>query len=173
MSETATCRERLAAYCVGNGLDLGFGGDPIVRSAICIDRAETDSARSHHERPSPTHIVGDIWHLRWFVDGSLDYVYSSHALEDAKDTRAVLKEWLRVIRPGGYLVLFLPDQKTYEAHCRQHGNAPNAAHIHADFSLAFVCAHLLTLGVKQKDIVHSQFPVPNNAYSFDLVVQKR
>lgn len=173
MSETATCRERLAKYCRGTGLDLGFGGDPIVPTAVCIDRDEGSGARSHNDNPTPTHIIGNIWKLQWFQDGTLDYVYSSHALEDATETREVLKEWLRVIRLGGCLVLFLPDQKTYEAHCRQHGNAPNAAHIHADFSLNFVREHLFALGVKPDDIIHELFPVPNNAYSFDIVVRKR
>ena len=36
--------------------------------------------------------------LYWFRDGVLDYVYSSHLLEDYVDTEAVLREWLRVLR---------------------------------------------------------------------------
>lgn len=168
MSETATCRERLAKYCVGTGVDLGFGGDPITPAAICIDRDERSGARSHHDHPMPTHIVGDIWNLQWFQDGALDYIYSSHALEDAINTQAVLSEWMRVVRPGGLLVLFLPDQKTYEAYCRKEGSSPNAAHVHADFSLEFVKSRL----PEKSKIISEVWPFPGNPYSFALVAQK-
>lgn len=168
MSETATCRERLVQFCFGNGLDLGFGGDPILPSSICIDRAEDHAGRSKCKVPSPTHIIGDIETLPWFKDGSLDYVFSSHALEDFNDTAGVMKEWLRVIRPGGHLVLFLPDQKTYEQHCRDHNHPPNKAHIHADFSLEFVKARLPS----NTEVVLEQWPFMGNAYSFALVVKK-
>lgn len=168
MSETATCRERLAIYCSGNGLDLGFGGDPILPSSICIDRAENDIGRSRRDNPSPTHIVGNIWNLEWFRDDCMDYVFSSHALEDAEDTHAVLVEWVRVIRPGGRLVLFLPDQKTYEEDCLRRGYPPNKAHIHADFSLEFVKAKL----PDNTEVLFEQWPFPGNPYSFALVAKK-
>lgn len=171
MSETATCRERLAKYCTGNGLDLGFGGDPITPSAICVDRCESHLGRSHAGE-QPTHIVGDIGDLYWFADNSLDYVFSSHALEDAVDTTAWLKEWLRVLMPGGKLVLFLPDQQTYVDHCKKNGSLPNQAHAHDDFSLQFVKDRLAGIGYASETIVHEMFPVPGNPYSFDLVVQK-
>ncbi len=35
--ETSKCRERMQRYCVGYGLDVGYGGDPIVPSAITVD----------------------------------------------------------------------------------------------------------------------------------------
>jgi len=36
-SETSKCRDRLSKFCTGCGLDIGFGGDPIVEHAIRID----------------------------------------------------------------------------------------------------------------------------------------
>lgn len=167
MSETATCRERLAPFCAGNGLDIGAGGDPIVPWAICLDRAEADGRRAH-VGTSPTQLVGDAACLRWFRDGELDFVYSSHCLEDFKDTAAVLREWQRVLRHGGRLVLFLPDQAAYLADCAAKGTLPNQAHIHAEFSLAFVKARLPS-GLR---VIHEQWPVPNNPYSFDLVCER-
>lgn len=168
MSETDTCRERLSPFCVGNGLDLGFGGSSILPSAICIDRAEGHGSRSHHSNPSPTHIAGDIETLPWFKDDSLDYVFSSHALEDFQDTAGVIKEWLRVIKPGGHLVLFLPDQKTYEEDCRKNNSPPNMAHVHADFSLEFVKARLPA----NAEVVYQEWPFTGNPYSFALVARK-
>lgn len=172
MSETSACRSRLIPYCLGNGLDLGFGGDPISSTAICIDRGPNHHLRAVDPNATPTHIVGDVTSLYWFADGVLDFVFSSHCLEDFQDTKTILMEWLRVIKPGGYLVLYLPDQTAYEAHCFKHGTLPNQAHIHAHFSLFFVVEILHNIGIKNTDIVHSLWPVPNNPYSFDLVIKK-
>jgi len=36
-SETSKCRSRLARYCVGAGIDIGAGGDPIVPTAVIVD----------------------------------------------------------------------------------------------------------------------------------------
>ena len=36
-SETSKCRPRLAKFCVGYGIDIGPGGDPIVPAAIRVD----------------------------------------------------------------------------------------------------------------------------------------
>lgn len=171
-SETSTCRETLAPYCVGNGIDIGAGSDAIVPTAICIDRAENAPDRAH-VGTSPTHLVGDAANLYWFKDGCLDYAFSSHVLEDFEDTTAVLKEWLRVIRPGGNLVLFLPDQQAYVAHCRANGSLPNQAHKHDDFSLQYVIKCLCECGFKESNLVHMSWPFKGNPYSFSLVVRKK
>lgn len=168
-SETSTCRERLAKFCVGNGLDIGAGGDAFIPNAICIDRAPGDPSRAN-TGTSPTHLVGDAWKLHWFSDGVLDFVASSHTLEDAQDTESVLREWIRVLKPGGHLVLFLPDEQVYRAHCKRTGQPYNFAHQHSEFSLRYVQEILDRIG--QTKTVHALWPVPNNAYSFDLVVQK-
>ena len=172
MSETQSCRERLSLYCAGNGLDLGFGGDAILLSAITVDRELADPLRAKVSHSDPTHLVGDVSDLRWFKDNVMDYVFSSHVLEDFQDTSTLLAEWLRVLRPGGNLVLFLPDQAAYEAHCAKHHTLPNQAHIHSNFSLEFVLKALSSIGVDSNCVVYSKWPVENNPYSFDLVIRK-
>jgi len=37
VSETSKCRDSLAPFCNGDGVDIGYGGDPIVPNAICMD----------------------------------------------------------------------------------------------------------------------------------------
>src|SRR6516165_1499209 len=116
-SETSKCRERLAPFCLGYGVDLGFGGDPITETAIRIDMPHPYARTGSYE----VQLGGDATKLHWFNDNVLDYVYSSHLLEDFEDTRTILLEWLRVLRPGGRLIVFCPDEQVYREHCRRTG----------------------------------------------------
>jgi predicted SAM-dependent methyltransferase len=163
-SETSKCRASLAPYCLGDGIDIGFGGDPIVPHAICMDMFQAYAQYETHVQ----HLHGDAKDLHWFQDNSLDFIYSSHVLEDFHDTRAILDEWLRVLKPGGNLVLYLPDEQTYRDYCRSQGKPPNSHHVHEHFSLLHVknaISHRNDL-----EIIHEKFPV--GIYSFELVLQK-
>jgi SAM-dependent methyltransferase len=57
---------------------------------------------------------GDAQFLEGVKDGAFDFVHSSHCLEHLKDPREGLTNWLRVVRPGGYLVVTIPDEDLYE-----------------------------------------------------------
>ena len=163
-SETSKCRARLRPFCVGCGLDIGPGGDPICDSAIRIDLAEPYS----HVGKYSVQLTGDASQLSWFRDGVLDYVYSSHVLEDFADTEKVLCEWLRVLKPGGRLVLFCPDEQAFRNHCRETGQPYNPAHKHADFSIERVRNFLARIG--SASIVH-EVPLIDK-YSWELVCVK-
>lgn len=163
-SETSKCRPRLAPYCTGDGVDLGFGGDPIVATALRIDRPDQYGRAGS----VPAQFRGDASDLRWFRDGVLDYVYSSHLLEDFADTEGVLREWWRVLKPGGRLIIFCPDEQVYRRHCAETGQHYNTHHVHADFSLAVVKAHLQRIG--RHRVLH-ELPLVD-LYSWDLVAEK-
>jgi len=50
-----------------------------------------------------------------FKDGTLDYVLSSHVIEHFFDPIKALKEWHRVIKPGGYIFIIAPHKdRTFE-----------------------------------------------------------
>jgi predicted SAM-dependent methyltransferase len=169
MGEVDGCREWLSGWCTGCGLDIGHGGNLIVPWAIGLDRPEGYPHRAHCGN-FPTHLTHDASALP-FKDGMLDFVFSSHCLEDFEDTTAILNEWLRVIRRGGYLVLFLPDQKRYDAHCKRNGALPNQDHKHKDFGMNFV-AHKLDGVNTTWEFSHIKDPVEYNPYSFELVIKK-
>ncbi len=51
-------------------------------------------------------------------DRSYDFVLFSHALEHVANPVKALREWARVLRPGGALVLVLPDyRRTFGSRC--------------------------------------------------------
>jgi hypothetical protein len=167
MSETTLCRDRLAKYCQGNGLDLGAGGDPIVNSAIIVDLSAPYASVGDH----PRNLAGNASCLYWFTDECLDYVYSSHLLEDfpPEETLDIVLEWLRVLRVGGHLVLYLPDEQVYRAHCRKTGQDHNPSHSNPDFSLKWFEEFLLP-SLPNVAVCHSAARV--EAYSFELVIKK-
>jgi predicted SAM-dependent methyltransferase len=164
VSETSKCRARLAPYCTGFGVDLGFGGDPITPHAVRVDFGTPYTAVG----AQPVQLGGDCSRLHWFRDGVLDFVYSSHVLEDFDDTEAVLREWIRVLKPGGRLVLFCPDEQRFRAHCARTGQSYNPHHKHAHFSLPFVKGLLDRIG--ETRVIYENPDV--DLYSWDLVVER-
>lgn len=163
-SETSKCRARLAPYCVGDGADLGFGGDPITPAAIRMDMPSQYGTVGEF----PAQLHGDAANLVWFRDGVLDYIFSSHLLEDFQDTESVLREWLRVLKPGGRLIVFCPDEQRFRAHCARTGQPYNPHHIHAHFSLDYVKGLLDRIGGTRLVCENPDVDI----YSWDLVVEK-
>lgn len=53
----------------------------------------------------------DIADLPMFSDNSVDLIYTSHSFEyfDRQEGERVLKEWYRVLKPGGILRIAVPD----------------------------------------------------------------
>lgn len=131
-SETAKIKNKIQPYLIAkDGLDIGYGGDPIINTAICIDLPVPYTKFGEH----PQHLHGDGTKLYWFKDKTLDYIYSSHLLEDFEDPKPVIKEWLRVIKIGGLLILFLPNENKYRKHCDRVGATYNGQHKNLDMSL--------------------------------------
>jgi uncharacterized protein (TIGR02246 family) len=167
-SETSKARPRLSKFCQGNGIDLGYGGDPVVPSAITMDLPNPYTKLGSY----PQNLAGDARDLYWFKDNVLDYVYSSHLLEDfpAEETALVIREWLRVIKVGGVLVLYGPDEQAYRAYCQRLRQVPNAAHKIKNFGLKYLKEVMEKNFQGKYSLVHEIELI--DEYCFDLVVRK-
>lgn len=164
MSETRSCRKRLIKFCEGCGVDLGCGHDKIRPEALGFDKPNPYAKVGN----DLIELRGDATDLNMFNDNVLDYVYSSHLLEDFDNTEEVLREWVRVVKPGGKIVLYLPDQQVYVKSCKERGCVPNGAHKIYNFNKELVkkCAENIG-GLK---VIHETDIV--GTYSFDLVFEK-
>lgn len=62
--------------------------------------------------------------LDLFTSASVDCAFSSHLLEhfDYEKVPAVLSEWMRVLKPKGYLCLYLPAEGDYPSVGHPHAN---------------------------------------------------
>lgn len=134
MSETSKYRHLTAKYCMGYGVDIGTGGyDPVVPHAISVElpAAEFDHYTGGRKSDFPIHLGCGALDLP-FKDQSLDFVYSSHLIEDFFDWVPPIKEWTRVVKIGGYIVLLYPDKVlwNYAIEC---GQPPNNSHRHEGF----------------------------------------
>lgn len=121
-------------YLVGNGVDIGCGSNPVVPWAIALDLPPKEYAwyHSNHEPGRCIQWGGDARSLP-FKDGTCDFVYSSHLIEDFADWTPILREWTRVVKPGGYLVIMLPDRELWGEAIRK-GQPPNCEHRHESFA---------------------------------------
>lgn len=134
MSETKAARSVLSRFCNGLGLDIGFGGSAIVESAITFDMPQPYTFLEERHKQI---LQGDCRHLEFICNNVLDYIYSSHLLEDFTyaELIPILTEWRRTLKPGGLLVINCPDQQKYVKHCQITGQGYNSAHKENDFSL--------------------------------------
>lgn len=98
----------LAPYTRGRVLDIGSGHFKALPHFIGVDNGAEWGPRG-------VDVKADAHDLSLFSDGSCDAVFSSHLLEHIhyEDVSAVLKEWMRVVKMGGYLILYLPDEDQY------------------------------------------------------------
>jgi len=102
-AETSKARARreedgfFGSYCIGRGLDIGYGGDPVTPDCDVWDIEH-----------------GDAEMLSGIADSIYDFVYSSHTLEHLSNPTTALSNWWRVLKQGGYLILYVPHRDFYE-----------------------------------------------------------
>lgn len=130
-SETERYREITVPYCVGNGVDVGSGGVPVVPWAIQIELPEVEYAWYHSgdARTQPASCFRGHADDLPFKDNTMDFVFSSHLLEDFADWKPCLREWTRVLKQGGKLIILMPDKELWAAELKR-GRIPNCSHRH-------------------------------------------
>ena len=93
-------------WLIGDGIDIGAGPDaignyaplfPLIRSVRAWDLPD-----------------GDAMLMEGVADHSFDFVHSSHCLEHLVNPTIALQNWVRICKPGGHLLIMVPDEDLYE-----------------------------------------------------------
>lgn len=99
-------RRFATTYFVGDGIDVGCGPDPISRYKEFFPLMKEVRAWDQKD--------GDGKLLEGIENESLDFVHSSHSLEHMTDPKIALENWIRVTKPGGHIIIMLPDEDLFE-----------------------------------------------------------
>ena len=93
-------------YFVGNGIDIGCDRD-------CLDQHKDlfTNIISVHPWDLPD---GDAQFMESVEDNTYDFVVSSHCLEHINDPIEAFKNWIRICKPGGHIVITVPEEDLYE-----------------------------------------------------------
>lgn len=81
----------------GRGIDIGCGRDPLLPEVLRFDLEH-----------------GDANVITEHVEDTFDFVFSAHCLEHMRCPRSALQEWWKLVKPGGHLIVIVPDQDLYE-----------------------------------------------------------
>ena len=168
MSESATSKDIFAPFIKGMryGIDAGFGGSSFSANAWTQDQHQPYTQVGQDRQI----LRGDARSFPYICDEALDFIHSSHLLEDFSynELHDILSEWRRCLRTDGLLLINCPDQQKFLAHCSETGQPINLAHKEPDFSLESFKRVLFSIGNWAID-----FEEPNHGpYSF-LIVARR
>jgi len=93
-------------YFVGDGIDIGGGYDGLENYAKLFPRIRSVKNWDLQD--------GDAQLMAGVQDQAFDFVHSSHCLEHMRDPYEALKNWWRILKPGGHLIVLVPDEDLYE-----------------------------------------------------------
>jgi SAM-dependent methyltransferase len=111
----------VARYFVGVGVDIGGKPDPLALYREFFPGIASLRTWDIED--------GDAQLMASAPDESFDFVFSSHCLEHLRDPAEGLRNWFRILKPGGHLVITVPDEDLYEqgvwpsTHNRDHKTA--------------------------------------------------
>lgn len=160
-NEARKIKYEIVPYTRGKVLDLGSGPWKPYAHFIGIDLRQEWT-----DLPWNPDINMDCLNLSIFADGSIDAVFSSHLLEHLDDPEKALKEWWRVIKVGGHLVLYLPHRDLYPNSPKDGGNK--------DHKWNFVPGDIIQImkNVGKWDLVRNDTRNDGDEYSFFQVFRK-
>lgn len=96
----------ITRYFVGNGIDIGAGDDPVSNYKDFFPGMQQVR---NWDLPD-----GDAQLMASVADNSFDWLLSSHCLEHMRDPTEAMRNWSRILKPGGHMVLLVPDEDLYE-----------------------------------------------------------
>jgi SAM-dependent methyltransferase len=113
-------RDLFSQKLSGKGLEIGALHRPLPTHGGMqmdyADRLSLEDLREHYPelrelnvvRPN---IISDAESLTGVEDDVYDFLVSAHLIEHMRDPIGAIKNWARVVKPGGYIYLIVPDKR--------------------------------------------------------------
>lgn len=119
-------RKYFAARLNGLGLEIGPLHRPLEShpgmKVEFVDRLTVAELRKHYPELGglslvEPDIISDAETLVGVPDGKYDFLIAAHVIEHMRNPLGSLKNWFRVLKPGGLLYLIVPDKRaTFDFH---------------------------------------------------------
>lgn len=93
-------------YFAGKGIDIGGKPDPFSQYIGVFPLVKSVKIWDLED--------GDAQFMESCNDENYDFVVSSHCLEHMVDVYEAFKNWIRITKKGGYLIITVPDEDMYE-----------------------------------------------------------
>jgi predicted SAM-dependent methyltransferase len=114
-----------------NGVDVGCGTNRIAEDGDLPENEKVKSTgiisidKQGDPRYASAQLVWNCIDLEIFNDNKLDFIFSSHCLEDFQNISEVFHNWWRKIKPNGLMILLLPDMENCSCeHCKNNSRYP-------------------------------------------------
>lgn len=149
-----------------NGIDVGCGTNRLSPDIPSLDQ-QPDLRYAHAQ------FVWDCATLDLFADGVLDFIFSSHCLEDFEDIPKVFMNWWKKIKPSGLMILLLPDMETgrYPKVGDSNGNPSHRTNTGKMF-VEGMLDKLQKDGILRFEILQCDTIPHNESCSIDFVIRK-
>ena len=115
---------------------------------------------SYYKNKQGFQFIGEAANLKGVKDASYDFVLSCHSLEHVANPIKALKDWSRVLKQNGRLVLVLPDKEFTFDHNRP---ITSLAHLIEDYNN----------NIDESDTTHFDEVINLHDFTFDAFVQSK
>lgn len=135
-------------------IDIGCGDHKVVPEAVGLD-----ISCPHADIQCPANDLP-------FSDDSVDVVFSAHCLEHIENDWEALREWWRVLKPGGRIILYLPHRDVFPIEAN-----PDHRHRYIGEDIHYMLARMQgsNMGYYPVEITDC---LEGDEYSFLVVAQK-
>jgi hypothetical protein len=93
--------------------------DNVIFSKDTIWSNHTDEYNYYHNKKGKV-IVNDAVDISLVDNEQYDFVFSSHSLEHIANPLKAIKEWLRIIKEGGHIIIIVPEKSLCFDHKRNY-----------------------------------------------------
>ena len=122
---------RISGRVLENGCGVGMYIEHLIPHAGVVVGLEYDFERARQAHQLSDHILGAAGEFLPFPEHTFDVILSHEVLEHVQDDRAAVEQMVRVLRPGGRMIIFAPNRGyPFETHgiywrgCYRFGNIP-------------------------------------------------